>query len=223
MKKVGFITIGQSPRQDVINEIIDILGIEIEVMECGVLDGLSPEEIKKIEVVGGDIFVTKLRNGRQVKISVKSALMGVHECIKKLEEECHIIVILCTGAFPNIHSRRIIIEPSKLLKNIVNSIISKGKIGVLIPSEEQVGIALEKWRRDELEIVIEALSPYEKIDEDKVLEVSRRFCQAQVDLIILDCIGYDISLKERIRNNTGLPVILPRTLIARTLGELLGP
>lgn len=221
MKKIGFITIGQSPRQDVISDIKKILEVKIEVVECGALDEVSPEEIREIETMERDILVTKLRNGKQVKISVERALMGVQRCIKKLEGECQIIVILCTGEFPDINSRRIIIEPSKLLKNMVYSIISKGRIGVLIPSEEQAGMALEKWRRDEVEVVTESMSPYEDIDENKILEISRRFSKAQVDVIILDCIGYNISLKEKIRNNTGLPVILPRTLIARTLGELL--
>jgi|Deesub1362A_J573_1020465.scaffolds.fasta_scaffold00001_423 protein AroM len=219
--KIGFITIGQSPRQDVINEIKNILELRIEVMECGVLDGYFPEKIRDIETTEGDIFVTRLRNGRQVKISVKRALMGVRECIKKLEEECHIIVILCTGEFPDIDSNRIVIEPSKLLKNTVYSIISRGKIGVLIPSKEQVGIALEKWKRNKIEPVIEVMSPYEDVNENKIQDLSERFSQAHVDLIVLDCIGYNASLKERIRNITGLPVILPRTLIARTLEELL--
>lgn len=221
MKKIGFITIGQSPRTDVIRDIRGILGGEIEIVECGVLDEVTSDEIKKMGEGGDNIYVTRLRDGTPVKISVEMALVGVYECVKKLDEECHIIVILCTGDFPNINSRRIIIEPSKLLKNMVYSIVAKGKIGVVIPSEKQVDMAVEKWRRAGIEPLIEVVSPYEEIDENKILEISERFSETHVNLIILDCIGYSYSLKRKISSVTNLPVLLPRTIIARTLKELL--
>ena len=221
MKKIGFITIGQSPRTDVIKDIRGILGGEIEIVECGVLDDVTSDEIKKMGEEGDNIYVTRLRDGTPVKISVEMALVGVYECVKKLDEECHIIVILCTGDFPNINSRRIIIESSKLLKNMVYSIVTKGKIGVVIPSEKQVDMAIEKWRRSGIEPLIEVVSPYEEIDENKILEISKRFREAHVNLIILDCIGYSYSLKRKISSVTNLPVLLPRTIIARTLKELL--
>ena len=43
----------------------------------------------------------------------------------------------------------------------------------------------------------------------------------QVELIVLDCIGYARGVKERIQEKTGRPVVLPRTLLARVVGELL--
>ena len=45
-KTIGMITIGQSPRVDVVPEIREILGDGIEVLEAGALDGLSLEEVK---------------------------------------------------------------------------------------------------------------------------------------------------------------------------------
>ncbi|WP_342788308.1 AroM family protein, partial [Desulfurococcus sp.] len=45
MRRVGLITIGQSPRVDVVSEIKDILGSEIEILECGALDDLAREQI----------------------------------------------------------------------------------------------------------------------------------------------------------------------------------
>ena len=39
-RKVGGITIGQSPRADMVPEILEILGPQVEVVEGGALDGL---------------------------------------------------------------------------------------------------------------------------------------------------------------------------------------
>ena len=43
MKRIGAITIGQSPRVDVVPEMQQILGPDVEIVQAGVLDGLSPE------------------------------------------------------------------------------------------------------------------------------------------------------------------------------------
>ena len=47
MKKIGAITVGQSPRVDLIPEIQPILGDSVEIIQAGALDGLSKEEISK--------------------------------------------------------------------------------------------------------------------------------------------------------------------------------
>lgn len=41
MKKIGAITVGQSPRVDLIPEIQPILGDSVEIIQAGALDGLS--------------------------------------------------------------------------------------------------------------------------------------------------------------------------------------
>ena len=47
MKKIGAITVGQSPRVDLIPEIQPILGDSVEIIQAGALDGLSKGEIAK--------------------------------------------------------------------------------------------------------------------------------------------------------------------------------
>ncbi|NCB17973.1 MAG: hypothetical protein EOM65_17595 [Synergistales bacterium] len=44
-KIIGTVTIGQSPRTDVIPDIASILGPDVEIREAGALDGLSRDEI----------------------------------------------------------------------------------------------------------------------------------------------------------------------------------
>ena len=42
MTKVGLITVGQSPRSDVVPDMAAILGGDVEIVEAGALDGLEP-------------------------------------------------------------------------------------------------------------------------------------------------------------------------------------
>ena len=44
MNKIGILTIGQSPRVDVIPDMKDVLGNEIQIIEHGILDKFEEEE-----------------------------------------------------------------------------------------------------------------------------------------------------------------------------------
>ena len=48
MKKIGMLTIGQSPRDDILPGLKEILGKNVEIVEAGALDGKSMLDVKKI-------------------------------------------------------------------------------------------------------------------------------------------------------------------------------
>ncbi|MDN5940637.1 MAG: AroM family protein [Nitrospira sp.] len=59
--KIGAVTIGQSPRDDIIPEIREILGPEVEIVERGALDGLSLKEVNDFYPgPPGPILVTRM-------------------------------------------------------------------------------------------------------------------------------------------------------------------
>ena len=64
------LTIGQTPRDDILPEFKEILGDEFEIMEAGALDGLALEDVKAIDVRPDDyILVSRMRDGTEVKIT----------------------------------------------------------------------------------------------------------------------------------------------------------
>ena len=63
MKRVGAITIGQAPRTDVMEDIGDILGKELTLVQAGALDGLTAAEIEALRPDGtGNTLVSRLRD-----------------------------------------------------------------------------------------------------------------------------------------------------------------
>ncbi len=213
------VTIGQSPRIDVTSDIKDILGPDIEIIECGALDGLTFDDIKELEPKKREyILVTRMRDGTQVKVSRKKIIQKIQSCIEKIENYVDIIMILCTGDLPGLNSKKLLIKPSVLLYNIVVSLLPKGKLGILIPSPDQVKEAENKWRKSGLELVIKTFPPY--VDEN-VEKIANEFRKEKVDMIVLDCIGYGRKISEVIKKITKKPVFLPRTLLARILRELI--
>jgi len=215
--KVGFVTIGQSPRIDVVPEIKHLLG-DVEIVECGALDGLTMEEIQKLAPVEGDyVLVTRLRNGTQVKLSRDKIVKKLQECIKKLEAEVDVIGVLCTGEFPELKSKKLLIEPSLLLLKTIEA-LSVAKLGVIVPDLKQIELTKRKWQSISKDIKVESVSPYVGNTEE-LKRVAERL--KHCDLIVLDCIGYNMDAKRVVKEVTIKPVVLPRSLMGRVIGELL--
>jgi len=219
--KIGFITIGQSPREDIIPEILPLLGSGIEIVERGALDGLTQSEIRKLKPEKKDFpLITRLRDSSFAVVGRRKIIPLIQKRIGELEKQgATLSALLCTEEFPEIKSRRILLRPSKILFNCVNLLLSKGKLGVLAPLEEQRIEVRKKWERTGLEIFVEVLNPYRK--PFRVEEVTSQIKKKNVDLIVLDCIGYTLKIKEKLKEMIGKPVLLPRSIIARVIRELI--
>jgi len=219
--KAGFVTIGQSPRTDVFEEMADLLGPEIEVIEKGALDRLSCSKIRGLWPEKRDFpLITRLKNGTTVRVGRKKIIPLLQKQVRELEKEgVKIIAFLCTENFPEIKSRCALLFPSRILFHTVHSILRKGKLAVFIPLEEQREGARKKWEKTGLDVIVKVLNPYQKFNEiEKALVQIKK---ENVDLVVLDCIGYTMKIKERIRQKIRKPVLLPKSLLARTIRELL--
>ena len=217
-KRVGLITIGQSPRVDVVPEIRRVLdGSDVELIECGALDRLSREEVATLAPREGEyVLVTRLRDGSEVRVTRERVLPLVQECVDILEPQVDLIGLLCTGEFPELRSRKLLIEPSVLLLKVVES-LKVNKLGVVVPDPAQVDPARRRWRHVTSDLKVVSVSPY-----TGTLNELRRASEElrDRDLIVLDCIGFSTEAKRVVAEATGRPVLLPRTLLARVLREL---
>jgi protein AroM len=221
--KIGAITIGQTPRIDVTPEFEASLGIRAELVQAGALDGLSPEEARKFAPQKGDrVLVTRMRDGTEVQIAERHIHQRLPDCVLRLEAaEVDMIVLFCTGEFPRLVSRSLIIKPDVLMVRLIPGILPRGRLGALIPSPEQTVSMKSKWQKTGLEVILDAASPYTGT-EAEFRAAARRLATENVDLIVLDCIGFTGEMKRIIREESGKPVILPRTLLGRVCGEILG-
>jgi protein AroM len=220
--KIGAVTIGQSPRDDIIPEIRNILGPGVEVIETGALDGLSLEEVKDFYPEPTDFtLVTRMKDGTEVKVAEKYIIPRLNNCISGLENKgTEILMLLCTGEFPGIESKRILLRPDRLLGNIVKGILEKGRLGVIVPSPDQIPTVEKKWGRSNLYVVSKAVSPYTGTGKE-IIETANKVKNFNVDLIVLDCIGFNRKTKSIFREVTKKPVLLPRTILGRIAREIL--
>jgi len=177
--KIGLLTIGQSPREDLTPEIKPLLLPHIEVVEYGLLDNLSPEEIKLLRPEMIEIpLVTRLRNGSQVQLSERkiSKLLPKAIDLVKTRMDVRAVGILCTNDFPKTKFPCPAIFPFDYLKFLINQILEVRNLGVVVPLENQVEMAKEKWEREKTIVV--AKSPY--IEGKAWDEIAKTFTQRKL-------------------------------------------
>lgn len=221
--KIGAITIGQSPRADVAPEFLRAFGGEVDLVQCGALDGLSLEQVRKLAPEAGDyILVTRMRDGTEVKIAERHIHERMKLCVRELEKQkAEVIVLFCTGEFPDVDSSLLILKPDRILAHTIPGVIEKGRLGVVMPAADQIPVLGKKWNGLGLETAFAAASPYSGTEAD-FRRAAEELRAAKVDLIVLDCIGFTEKIKAIFREAAGVPVVLPRTLLGRVAAELGG-
>jgi protein AroM len=215
--KVGLLTIGQSPREDIVSEIKPLLHPRIEILERGLLNGLSPEEIERLKPDTGETpLVTRLREGRQVELSEKRISSMLPEAIDFMQKEMKIraVGVLCTNDFPKKEFSLPVIFPFDYLKFLTSRVLNAKGLGVVVPLESQIEMTKEKWKAS----VVEAKSPYAAGISWK--EIAQKFIAKKVDAVILDCIGYRIKDKQEVQSFLSMPVLLPRIILSYAINQL---
>lgn len=220
MKKIGIITIGQSPRPDILPDMMMILGEGYEVIEAGALDDYSLEDIKKLDLGKKEhLLVTRMRDGTEVMIPEEFVEPLIQQRITEVEKEgTDVILLLCTGRFPEFEAKSLIVKPSEIVKGAVDAALRKGRLGVVYPGKKQIAGRPRERVENGRVVYVDAASPYGPMEE--VERLAERLAEKNLDLILLNCMGFGYKMKQIVREKTGKPVIQANALVARVLKEL---
>jgi protein AroM len=220
MKTLGFVTIGQSPRDDYVPEMEKILGPAARVLQAGALDGLSRAEIEALAPrADGDALITRLGDGSSALVA-KPAILGLLQaCLDRLDGEVDASVLLCTGVFPRFRSSHPVLEPDRILYAAAQAVFDGGRLGVLIPIEAQRQGMAARWRPLDPGAAIAVASPY--AGAGALADAARALAREGVSLIAMSCMGYTQAMKALVRDVAGVPALLPTSLVARLAVEIL--
>ena len=220
--KIGMITVGQSPRVDIVPHMSEIMGPHVQIIEKGALDGLSEDKIESLAPREGEVrLCTRLTDGRQVVVAKEHIIPLVQKRIHELHQESvHLIVLLCTGHFPKFESRCLVVEAEKIVDRCIEALIDdRQTIGLVVPLREQMDKAREKLMPVTTNICVVNATPYGSLDEIK--HAAEKLKAHSVDLVVLHCMGFSNEHRSIMRNITGKPVLVANSMVARTLAELL--
>jgi protein AroM len=231
---IAFVTIGQSPRNDMVPEIVAAIGGEVEYIELGALDHLDSDAIAMLAPGPGErLLVTKLRNGETVRVSEERVLPLMQKAVDEVAERAQVVLLLCTGSFSRLTCAVPLIYPDRTLMQVVLALLPAGRLGVMTPDADQLNQQRERWgvaagagrkangRGDGIAVKIAAASPFGSNGVPTETAVAGAAAElADCDLIVMDCMGYDLTMKAIARAASRRPVVLARSLVGRVAGEI---
>lgn len=223
MRTIAGITVGQAPRVDMTDDIRSRLAPGLELVEYGALDDMALEDVERElkPLPGEEVLVSRMRDGRQATFSGTRVVPLVQQRIDEAEGAgADAIILLCTGGFPQLRHRVPLIVPQPLFYSVAHALAGGRTIAVMVPDAAQVEQAHVWWGKAGLTIKTVQASPYG--DLDAIARAARSLRDSGCAFLCLDCMGFSTKMREIARRESGLDVLLPRTLVASTVSELLG-
>ena len=168
-----------------------------------------------------DTLVTRMQDGVEVQVAKRHIIPRLQARIDRLGAQVDVIVLLCTGHFPEFRSVVPLLKPQGLVDRIVQAVGvgPGGRVGVMVPGEAQVEGSRRQMGAYGLTATVVKASPY--ADAEEVREAAETLRATDVKAIVMHCIGYTARMKEDVRRISGKPVLLARSLVGKILEETL--
>jgi protein AroM len=224
-KKLATITIGQSPRIDLVPELQQYLGDEIQIIEFGALDDYTLTEIENKFSPGptDQVLVSRLRNGAEVKLAERHIVKLIQQKLELIaSQNFEIVLLLCTGKFSALTSSAFLIQPQPLLYSVIKNLIWQQKeLAVIVPKREQIELAQQNWLDLGINAEVTAASPYQNHQNNFALaKAAAKLKDKSAPIIYLDCMGYNQQMKKEVAHLTGKQVVLAREMAALVIKGL---
>jgi protein AroM len=226
VRGLGLVTIGQSPRTDLVEEYERALP-GVRIVQAGALDDLDEGQVLELRPEPGDeVLVSRLRTGREVRLGRRHLEPRLQVCLDRLGRGVGLTVLLCTGEFPALRPRGPLLFPQPVLRHVVSAVVDgvRGagdgamRLGVLIPDPAQQASAQARWG-DLAEVIAVAASPYRG---GEVLEsAANALRDAGARVVVMDCIGYTRPMRQAVAAITEVPTVLANASVAMIAREVL--
>ncbi len=220
--RIGIISIGQSPRPDIIAIFRDAWGDRAEILETGALDGLTHADVEKMTPYkGDDVLVVKMADGQQHIVGQQHLVPRIQASVEKLAlQKITAAILLCTGNFAPFSCSFPFIIPQKIVDNTVAALVREGQaVGVMIPTRAQQQQMRRNLTDNGIIPVFASASPH--FGEQGIIDAARQLQRHDLYLIVMHCFGYTRRMRDIVKKTTGKPVLLSNMLVAKVTGELL--
>ena len=219
---LGVATIGQSPRPDLVAAFGAFAPPGVRVKVRGALDDVPTEAIDALASHPTDYpLLVRLADGTTRAIGRNWLHPFVVDAAQRLAADgVQAVVIACAGDFPDVALGVPVVLPGRVIPDIARALCATRRVGVVTPIREQVAAATAKWHADGFDPVVTWAAP----DDDEALDRAADLLRdADVQLVVLDCMGHADAAAQRLEARSGVRVLPAQSLCARIAGELLRP
>jgi protein AroM len=215
--RIAFVTIGQSPRVDLLPEVLERVTGPLEAVEFGALDDLDSVAVARLAPPPGEASLcTRLRDGQEVVIGKRQTGERLQALFDRLDGEgFDAITLLCTGYFEHIGSKTLLIEAQRVVDATVDAFsLGCRNLGIMLPLERQVA-EFHVQGSAQRQVTATHYSPY----SGSRLEVAAREL-AGCDLVVMHCMGYTEQMRSRVAAMVDKPVLLARRIVAGAIQQI---
>lgn len=218
---LGVLVIGQTPRPDHESVFGACLGEGDRLLMDGVLNGLSPDELKAMEPETGEKhLITAQSDGKTIVIPEGEIIARIPAALRRLEEQgANLLVLACTGELPEFKTNVPLLIPNRILLESAAAVAKGERVGVIVPLPSHEKQVAPRWRQAGMLPEMANASPFDaNVDFREAVER----IGGDVRLIALACMGYSYEMREKVRALSGLPVMSGKSILVKYIKELLG-
>lgn len=212
-----FVTIGQTPRVDLVPEMREWLDDSMDVVERGALDNLSYEAIQAMAPAQCEPrLVTRLIDGTEAVVRKDFVYHRLQQLLDEAAgENFTCTVLLCTGHFPPFRVRGLFLEAQSIVDQSVAVLAQSARsVGVMVPVKEQIADVHFRPAPDQ-QLSVSHASPYTPGRlERAAAELSG------TDVIVMHCMGYTEAMRQTVARVSGRPILLARRIVAAAVAQL---
>jgi protein AroM len=222
-RRLGVLTIGQSPRVDMVPELARWLP-PVDLVERGALDELPAAAIAELAPAGEveHVLTTRLVDGSSVVLDHDLVVPRVQAAVDWLEQAgVDATLVVCTGGFPPLrHDRPLLFAERLLVSGVTGLSDAADVLGIVCPLPEQEAMSRDKWAGVAAGTEVAAATPYDSAALETVPAAAAELAKRGARWIVLDCMGYTDAMRQAAREAAGIPVLLARSVAARLAGEV---
>jgi protein AroM len=221
--RIGFATVGESPRDDVVPKVASWLPPDTEIVQRGCLDGLTQAQLQALFAPpGSEGIVAGVADG-SVLLAFDQLFPRMQEVVDGLArgDGADLVVVLCGADWTGITSDVLVVNPGRLFPAVVSALARGRRLGVIKPDAGQIGPERERYRNLGLEVHVTAASPYAGQDRIALAEqAAAELSQAGCELVWMTCVGMDGPMRQAVQDIVKVPVILASSLLGRLVAEM---
>lgn len=222
ISRIAFVTIGQTPRSDIVPEMMAEIAAGLDVPpsyeEFGVLDGLDGSGLDAFRAGEGEpSFATRLASGEEIVTSKERTEVRLNEILAEIDTKgFDLVVLLCTGTRIEPLKNTLVVEAQRIVDSTVEALAASCRnLGVILPLERQVAEFGQRHVFSGNPTVVSA-SPY----SGGGMAAGAKGV-ADCDLVIMHCMGYTAAMLEEVRRTVKGPVLLSRRVVASVVRQMI--
>lgn len=201
---VGALTIGQSPRPDLVAPLEKMLPV-YEIIQAGALDGLPREELPKTLNTTYPL-VTRMGDGSVVMVEESFITPKLQESLEKLEAQgVSATLLLCAGSFTHLKGNRPLFKPFEIAHAVLGALNMKS-LGVIAPFPDQEPAIQKRWEKLGWLTTVWTAN-LENQDHAFRRQLTNQILSNGLDCILLDYFGHPFNRVAELQRSIHIPVL----------------